>query len=104
MTDVNEPPPKMAAPTVKKNAAAPRTRLDVSWTAPTMTGKPPVTDYDVQYRKSGDSTWTTHGFMGTGTATTLTGLESGTTYQVQVRARNHEGAGPWSPTASAATA
>ena len=25
-----------------------------------MTGKPAITDYDVQYKKSSDSTWTSH--------------------------------------------
>ena len=103
VTDVNEPPPKMAAPTVVANSTTPATKIDVSWTAPTMTGKPAVTDYDVQYRKTGDSTWISHSFTGTGTSTTLTGLTSGKTYQVQVRAGNHEGDGPWSDSGSAIT-
>ena len=43
VTDVNEPPPKMAAPTATQNTATPKTKLDVSWTALTttqMAGKP----------------------------------------------------------------
>ena len=55
-----------------------------------MTGKPAINDYDVQYRLSGGSTWTDASFTGTTTSTTLTGLTSGKTYEVQVRANNDE--------------
>ena len=52
VTDVNEPP---AAPTitVSTNSTTPESKIDVSWTAPTMTGKPALSDYDVQYREVG---------------------------------------------------
>ena len=103
VTDVNEPPPKLATPTVAANSTTPTTKIDVSWTAPTMTGKPAVSDYDVQYRKTGDSSWTDASFTGTGTSTTLTGLDSGKTYEVQVRATNAEGTGGWSDSGSAIT-
>ena len=106
VTDVNEPPPELGTPTVTKNSATPTTKLDVSWTAPTtteMTGKPAVSDYDVQYRQTGVSTWTDASFTGTGTSTTLTGLTSGKTYEVQVRAVNHEGDGAWSDSGTAIT-
>ena len=85
VTDVNEPPPAPAAPTVAENSGAPKYKLDVSWTAPSTTGKPEITDYDVQYRKSGASNWTSHSFTGTGTSTTLasTNLTPNTTYEVQ---------------------
>ena len=99
VTDVNEPPQKMGAPTVTQNTATPKTKLDVSWTALTttqMAGKPAVSDYDVQYKKSSDSTWSSHSFTGTGTSTTLTGLDEGAGYDVQVRAVNDEGDGAWS--------
>ena len=93
VTDVDEPPPTPAAPTV---AVAPQTSLAVSWTAPDNTGRPPITDYDVQYRKQGDTAWTAHDHTGTDTSTTLTGLEPGVTYEVQVLAKNVEGTSPWS--------
>ena len=96
VTDVNEPPDAPAAPTVWQNTATPKTKLDVSWTAPDMTGKPAISDYDVQYKKSADSTWTSHSFTGTGTTTTLTGLDEGTEYDVQVMAKNDEGDSAWS--------
>ena len=104
LNDVSEPPAAPAAPSVAANATTPTTKLDVSWTAPTMTGKPAITDYDVQYRKAGDSTWTLHA-MGTTTATstTLSSLTSGKSYEVQVRATNHEGTSAWSATGSGIT-
>ena len=102
VTNVNEPPAKPAVPTVTAVAATP-TRLDVSWTAPGNTG-PAITDYDVQYRAGTTGAFTDANYDGTPTSTTLTGLTVGTTYDVQVRARNTEGIGPWSDSGSAATA
>ena len=67
VTDVNEPPGKPTI-TVAANSTTPTSKIDVSWTAPTMTGKPAITDYDVQYRLAGDSSWTSHSFTGTGTS------------------------------------
>ena len=58
VTDVNEPPAKLAAPTVTLDSNNPTTEIDVSWVAPNMSGKPALSDYDVQYRLSGESTWT----------------------------------------------
>ena len=106
VTDVNEPPGKLAAPTVTANSTTPSTKLDVSWTALTttqMSGKPAVDDYDVQYRQTGTSTWSSHSFSGTGTSTTISSLTTGKTYEVQVRAGNDEGDGPWSNSSSAIT-
>ncbi len=99
VNDVDEPPGKLATPTVTQNTATPKTKLDVSWTALTttqMAGKPAVNDYDVQYKKSSDDDWTDASFTGTTTSTTLTGLDEGTEYDVQVRAVNDEGDGAWS--------
>ena len=42
VTDVSEPPAAPAAPSVSANTTTPTTKLDVSWTAPTMTGKPAI--------------------------------------------------------------
>ena len=59
-----------------------------------MTGKPAITDYDVQYRKAGDSSWSSHApSPAPATSTTLTGLTAGKSYEVQVRAVNDEGDG-----------
>ncbi len=103
VTDVKEPPDAPDAPSVARNSTTPKTVIDVSWTAPVMTGKPPITDYDVQYKKSSDSTWTSHSFSGTGTSTTISGLTGGTSYTVQIQAKNDEGASAWSDSGSVKT-
>ena len=87
-------------------AAATPTQLSVSWTAPTNAG-PAITDYDVRYRAdvtapNGD--FTDAHYNGTTTSTTLTDLKPSTSYQVQVRADNGEGIGPWSDAGTAKTA
>ena len=79
----------------------------VDWDAP-RDGGYPISDYDVWYRKSGETEWTTHAFEcgGAGpcpTATTISGLEADAAHEVVVRAENSAGAGEWSPVASAKT-
>ena len=94
VTDVDEPPPAPVAVTV---AFAPPTSLRVSWEAADNSGRPAITDYDVRYRVAGSDSFSDAGHVGTGLSTTLTELAANTTYEVQVRASNDEGAGPWSP-------
>ncbi|MXY98567.1 MAG: hypothetical protein F4Z29_12695, partial [Gemmatimonadetes bacterium] len=97
VTDELEPPVAPAAPTVSGASA---TSVSVSWTAPDVTGKPPINGYDVQYRVSGVTAWTAHAFTGTGTSTTISSLTPSTTYEVQVQASNDEGGSDWSSTGS----
>ena len=99
VTDVDEPPAAPAAPTV----SASTTSLHVSWTTPANAGKPAITSYDLQYRQGASGTWTNGPQDRTGTTAAITGLSAGTAYQVQVRATNAEGDGPWSPSGSAST-
>ena len=100
VTDVS-PPAAPAKPTV---AAASRTSLTVSWTAPANTGKPPITGYDVEYRTPSETgTWQGWSHSGTATVATLTGLEMGTEYGVQVRASSSEGDGAWSTEGTGST-
>ena len=102
VTDVsNEPPGKPNMPSTTTDNTQPR-QLGVSWEAPTNPG-PAITDYDVQYRQGATGSFTDAGYDGTGTTTTLTGLTSGTAYQVQVRAVNADGNGPWSDSGSGTT-
>ena len=113
----DEPPIPPAAPrvTATQNSGW---SLDVTWNEPrNMTGKPPIIDYDLQYRKLGDTTWQTwpHG-ADAADATAETGetekntkitrvaeaddathLEPRTQYEVEVRATNAEGTSDWSP-------
>ncbi len=97
VTDTNEVPEAPGAPTVTGASA---TSVSVSWTAPDMAGKPAINDYDVQYKASADANWTDHSFTGTGTSTTISSLTTGTTYEVQVKAKNAEGDSAWSATGS----
>ena len=94
-------PSAPAAPVLEARNAA----LAVSWTAPADNGGSAITDYDLRYREkpaSGDPAWTELDDTTASTATTatITGLTSGTEYEVQVRAQNANGTGPWSPTAT----
>ena len=90
------PPAKPDAPSVAPSAAQPTTVLHVTWTAPANQGRPAITDYDLRYRQVGTSSWTAHPFVGVGTMTWISGLDSDTAYEVQVAASNVEGLGPWS--------
>ncbi len=99
-------PDTPAAPTLTKGAQ----QLGMSWTAPSGNGSS-ISDYNVQYRikdtdqnTSGDQpgSWVSHSHTGTATNTTIAGLTNGTTYQVQVQARNSVGTSTWSDSAEAA--
>ena len=85
LNDVNEPPLKPDPPAVE--GASPMS-LSVSWTAPDNEGRPPITDYDLQYRKN--ATWLSWTHNGPETNTVISGLDPGIAYEVQVLARNHE--------------
>ena len=95
--DVNERPLAPAAPRV---TATPNTTdsLTVSWSAPSNTGRPDISSYDLQYREGTSGSWNPGPQNVTGTSATITGLTAApTAYQVQVRATNSDGTGPWSP-------
>ena len=92
VTDVDEPPAAPGAPTITDTTSD---SLTVGWAEPAITG-PPITGYDLQYREDGSSGFADAPHEGSGRTATLTGLSADTAYQVQVRARNEEGTGPWS--------
>ncbi len=92
VTDKNEPPGKPDRPVVSNER---ENSLTVTWTEPTNTG-PDITDYDVQYRQGTSGAFTDVNYNGTGTTTTLTGLNPNTMYQVRVWAKNAEGTSKWS--------
>ncbi len=79
-------------------------QLGVSWDAPADNGAA-ITDYDVQYRPVTDpvSSWTewNAGDTSVTIGVTITNLDNGTSYDVQVRATNSAGYGPWSDAARA---
>ncbi len=94
-------PAAPAAPTLTPGG----TTLTVTWVAPSANGGT-LSGFKVQYKQSSDATWTAHTFTSTGstTSTSIGSLTNGTAYDVQVRATNEHGDGPWSPTASATPA
>ena len=82
--------------------------LTVSWTAPSSDGGSDITAYDLRHIETTadetvDSNWTVEDDVGTTGGKlqyTLTGLTEGTQYDLQMRAVNAEGDGPWSATAT----
>ena len=92
-----------AAPTVSATSGS-TTGLDVTWTAPDNGARPAIASYDLRYRKTVDSGWTDGPQDETGTSAAITGLESGTSYDVQVRAQNSNGHSGWSPFGTGSTA
>ena len=78
--------------------ATPKTRsVSLTWAAPAKANAGSVTDYIVQYRLQGATTWITFR-DGTYTArkATVTGLTSGQVYEFRVAAKNKSGTGTWS--------
>ena len=102
VTDVAEPPAPPAAPTVTATSAS-TTSVDVTWTAPANPGKPAISGYDLRYRAGISGSWTDGPQNRTGASASIASLTAGTSYQVQVRATNAEGDGPWSASGSGST-
>ena len=102
VTDVAEPPAAPAAPAVTATSAS-TTSVDVAWTAPANPGKPDISGYDLRYRAGTGGSWTDGPQNRTGASASIASLTAGTSYQVQVRATNAEGDGPWSASGSGST-
>ena len=107
VADVGEPPG--APPTAVEVTGTSNTSVRVSWTAPPAeTDRPAVTGYDLRWFEGAsdpdlDSQWSTRALEEAATSTTITGLHAGSTYRVQVRAKNADGGGPWSDSGSGST-
>ena len=93
-----------AAPAISSVTAGAST-LTVAWTAPSDTGGEALTSYDLRYILSdaadtADANWEVETGVGSLTSLqhTVSGLRDSTGYDVQVRAVNAIGAGPWSDT------
>ena len=101
LTNEEEPPAAPTRPTVRPTEKS-STSLDVSWNAPENTGRPDITGYIVHYREGSTGTFMETPQLDDGdvhttkTSFTIGSLNAGTSYQVQVRAVNDEGSGPWS--------
>ena len=77
------------------------TGLRINWIAPDDGGDP-ITSYDLRYREQGTGPWTDVSNL-TGTSRTITGLDSATTYEAQVRATNSVGDSAYSPSGTGTT-
>ena len=96
-TDAPDAP---AAP--KVTAGNSQGSLDVSWTAPNDNGSA-ILEYELRYRVKGSPDWTVMTAAVKGTSTMLSGKPAGTTYEVQVRARNAAGISAWSMSGTGST-
>ena len=92
VSDEEEPPEAPGVPVVTAEGSD---SLKVSWREPENRG-PEITDYEVRYREGGEEGYSDGGHEGTGLEVSLSGLEEGTVYEVQVRAVNQEGMSEWS--------
>ena len=79
------------------------TTIDATWTAPTNTGTAAISGYHLQYRVKGTSIWSSIDLSTTGTSHSIPSLNSATTYQVQVAAKNSVGTGLYSGIGEATT-
>ncbi|MXY78875.1 MAG: hypothetical protein F4Y94_04105, partial [Chloroflexi bacterium] len=100
--DLDEPPPAPAAPSVDALAGS-DVSLYVNWRAPANPGRPPITGYDLQYRRGTSGSWTDGPQGETSRAATISGLVANSLYQVRVRAKNAEGDSAWSDAVSGIT-
>ena len=77
--------------------------LEIDWKAPTDTGETAITSYDLRYIRDdatdrSDGNWSVETGVGTPSnrSYTITGLRGGVKYEIQLRAHNDAGQGPWS--------
>ena len=100
------------APTITTPITAGADSLTVAWSAPSDSGGPAITAYDLRYIQTSadetvDANWTVKEDVwaaGSGSLQyTLSGLTVGTRYDVQVRAVNAAGASAWSATVTGTT-
>ena len=94
-------PDQVTAVTLTRTVTNNQPSLNVSWTAPQSDRT--IQYYQVDYRVSGSTTWSTVSPNPTTTSTTLENLQLGTTYEVRVRAVSDIGNGIWSDTSSETT-
>ena len=105
--DDDEPPGQPPAPALDLSYASYRTiGVSPGRRPPTNTG-PEITAWEIQYRIRNTGDFKTHDpdpvpdWTQASWETTITRLDRGATYEVQVRAKNDEGESKWSPSAEA---
>ena len=95
VTDRPEPPLAPDAPIVGSVLGS-DTSLVVHWTAPEHRGKPAIESYDLRFKSEKEPWWEYRPKDIPDTTGRIERLTRNTTYEVQVRATNEEGDGPWS--------
>jgi subtilisin family serine protease len=79
--------------------------VPLTWDAPSSTYGGTITDYRVQFRRSGTTTWSTFSDgVSSATGATVTGLSAGRAYEFRVAAITAQGTSGYSARASASTA
>ena len=100
VTNVAETPARPSAPNVASSSAD---SLTVHWSEPNTDG-PLVRDYDLRYRVVGSTDdFDNWDHEGAGFVATISSLPSAMEHEVQVRARNNDGASLWSPSGRGTT-
>lgn len=101
---VNIPSGLPSAPGKPTISATGSTSIALTWNAPSNTGGSPIKEYAVDYYLGSSISGTATTIAGiTSRSRTITGLASGTTYTFRIRARNANGWGAWSSSATAKT-
>ena len=103
-----QPPATVPGAPTRVSAFPGNDSLNLSWNSPGQTGSAAITAYDLRHIRSdatnkGDANWTVVQDVWAGAGAygyKLADLDGGTQYDVQVRAVNSAGDGPWSATAS----
>ncbi|MGI9256227.1 MAG: fibronectin type III domain-containing protein [Salinispira sp.] len=101
--DLTASPTDLAAAPTDLKLAVGNGSLTATWDSPGNTGNSAISAYHLRYREDDSRDWTEI-IIGIGTSHTITELTNGTSYTVQVRAVNAQGAGGWSPSAAATPA
>ena len=94
-------PQQIASVDVNRTITEDLPLLTVAWSAPSSDST--IQHYQVDYRVGTSGSWSTWSPNPTSNSVTLTGLQSGTTYQVRVRALSDVGNGDWSEVIRKAT-
>ena len=90
-------PSRVSGVSVTKTVESWTSALRVTWTTPQSDVN--ISRYEVQYRRSGSTSWSSQvTILGSppATSTILTGLDAGTEYNIRVRAVSELGDGKWS--------
>ena len=83
------------------SASRSSTSASLSWSAPSSNGGSAITDYTVEYKLSAGASWTSFSDgVRTTTGATVTGLDSGASYDFRISAVNAIGQGAYTSTAN----